>query len=511
MKLQRITVCDFRAFPGPAPVAFELDGKSLLVYGENGSGKSSLFHAIRGVFSRSSSANLSDLKNSFSGQSLGNVAVRLAFSDGSEDAWQMALVHERAVAWRPETLYPGPFLVNEHPVTRKVGPSTLLRDAALVSGCLDYRSLLATNYKHGDGEINLFDLAVSGLMADFVDLATGKTLEALWQAVLASKPLRGTNRANAACLKCCDEFNNAMKRALALLEAEINQLLPSLATDGVVLERFVFPGVAYNFAKRWADKGFNHQRIGLEIEYRGRAVPRPQLYLNEARQSALGLAMFLGAPLAFVPATSSALKVLALDDVLIGLDHSNRLPVLEVLKQRFTDWQIVLLTHDKTWFDMARDCLPEDTWTCCEIYEGDPVAAAPIPIVRVTQNRPAKALLQKAKDLLALGYVEAAANYTRHAFEHSVRAACELKTLPLSFRQDPKTHQAQDFLDALKKWTGSAVVPKSDWDACLAKLELLKNVVMNPYSHPSAPNIPKGEIVLSIAAVRDFFALVAKK
>ena len=510
MKLQRITLCDFRAFPGPAPVAFELNSKSLLVYGENGSGKSSLFHAIRGVCSRPPTAELSRLKNSFSGESLGNVAVRLAFSDGSEDAWQMTLLRER-VARTHATPHLGPFLVDEHPVTRKASPSVLLRDAALVSGCLDYRSLLATNYKHGDGEINLFELAISGLIADFVDLATGKTLETLWQAVLESKPLRGTARMNAACLKCCDEFNNAMKRALGLLETEINQLLPTLAADGVVLKRFVFPGVAYNFAKRWEDKGFNHQRIGVEIEYRGRAVPRPQLYLNEARQSALGLAMFLGARLAFVPATSSALKVLALDDVLIGLDHSNRLPVLEVLKTRFADWQIVLLTHDKTWFDMARNSLPEDTWTCCEIYEGDSVAAAPIPIVRTTQNRPAKALLNKAKDLLALGYVEAAANYARHAFEHSVRAACELKTLPLSFRQDPKMHQAQDFLDALKRWPGSRAVPKLDWDACLAKLELFKNVVMNPYSHPSAPNIPKSEIVQAIAAVTEFLELVVKK
>ena len=511
MKLQRITLCDFRAFPGPAPVAFELNGKSLLVYGENGSGKSSLFHAIRGVFSRPPIAELSGLKNSFSGESLGNVAVRLAFGDGSEDAWQMTLLHERAPAWGSGVRHPGPFLVAEHPVTRKTNPNAVLRDASVVSGCLDYRSLLATNYKHGDGEINLFDLAISGLIADFIDLATGKTLETLWHAVLASKPLRGTVRMNAACLKCCDEFNNAMKRALALLEVEINQLLPSLAADGVVLKRFAFPGVAYNFAKRLEDKGFDHQRISVEIEYRGRAVPRPQLYLNEARQSALGLAMFLGARLAFVPATSSALKVLALDDVLIGLDHSNRLPVLEVLKKRFADWQIVLLTHDKTWFDMARDSLPEDTWTCCEIYEGDPVAAAPIPIVRATQKRPAKALLKKAEDLLALGYVEAAANYTRHAFEHSVRAACELKTLPLSFRQDPKTHQAQDFLDALKKWPGSAAVPKNGWDACLTKLELFKNVVMNPYSHPSAPNIPKSEIVQAIAAVTEFLELVAKK
>lgn len=36
-----------------------------------------------------------------------------------------------------------------------------------------------------------------------------------------------------------------------------------------------------------------------------------------------------------------------LDDVLIGLDMSDRMPVLDILRQRFADWRIILLTHDK--------------------------------------------------------------------------------------------------------------------------------------------------------------------
>lgn len=51
MKIKTLSLTDFRAFPGPAPARFALDGKNLLVYGENGSGKSSLFHALRGFFS----------------------------------------------------------------------------------------------------------------------------------------------------------------------------------------------------------------------------------------------------------------------------------------------------------------------------------------------------------------------------------------------------------------------------------------------------------------------------
>ncbi|MHB8211917.1 MAG: hypothetical protein ACYDDP_11360 [Acidithiobacillus sp.] len=90
-----------------------------------------------------------------------------------------------------------------------------------------------------------------------------------------------------------------------------------------------------------------------------------------------------------------------------------------------------------------------------------------------------------------------------------VRIACELKKIKMEYRLDPTAHQAQDFLDKLKGCPGSANVSKAEWDAAIHRLELLKNVVMNPYSHPSAPNIPKQEVADAIAAMTVFLDLVA--
>lgn len=74
---------------------------------------------------------------------------------------------------------------------------------------------------------------------------------------------------------------------------------------------------------------------------------------------------------------------------------------------------------------------------------------------------------------------------SRQAFELGVRAACEVKSIAMPYRVYPKTDKpplkAQDFLDKLKQWPGSNNVAKVDWDAALARLETLKNVVMNPY------------------------------
>ncbi|WP_180129140.1 ATP-binding protein [Rhodoferax sp. BLA1] len=504
MKIKTLSLNDFRAFPGPAPATFELDGKNLLVYGENGSGKSSLFHALRGMFSNDTPPSLLSLRNSFSSESIGNVRVQVAFTDSSTAAWTIG-VSDKPTRMVFGSAQNGPFAVPVHP-GHTAPVNAKVKEAAKFSAMLDYRSLLATNYKHGDDAINLFYPMVSELLAGFVDLATNRTIWELWQAVQRNLPTVNSPRLVSNALNACTQFNAATKRAITLLLPEAAAILHKLSPNSLQLVDLPFAGVRYNGAKASRDKAFVDKMIGLKISYRGLDVERPQNYLNEARLSALGLALYLGARLACTPRTTPHLKLLVLDDVLVGLDHSNRLPVLNVLKDNFPEWQIVLLTHDRGWFDLARQHLPSG-WTCYEVYEGDQGATAPMPIVRRTQNRPAPALLQKARELLAQGYVEAAANYVRQAFETGLRAACELKSVKLSYKQDLTDHKAQDLLNGLKTWQGSPAVSKVDWDAALHQLELMKDVVMNPYSHPSAPNIPRQEVINAADAVDAFLTL----
>jgi energy-coupling factor transporter ATP-binding protein EcfA2 len=495
LRIKRLTLTDFRAFPGPAPAHFDLDGKSLLVYGENGAGKSSIFHALAGFFALKPSRALREHKNVFSGLADADCRVSVEFADGSAP-----------VEWT----------VTSHPVSlRGKSPDPRVTEAALRRACLDYRSLLDTNYKQGAGPINLFDISVEHLLRDYPVTVSGgstTTLGELWNKVQSSKPSQQNIATITRINQACVEFNTAFRGAFPVLIPLINELMQLLGWRDVELKGFNTPGLTYNKARLKQNRAVDGQQLIPELSFRNHPLQAPQLFLNEARLSALGLAVYLAGRLACTPtASTTALKLLVLDDVLIGLDHSNRLPVLDVLDAKFADWQVVLLTHDRNWFDLARSHLPESAWQSVEVYEGDGASTAPIPIVRPTSNRPARALLDKAKELIQTPYVEAAANYARQAFELGVRAACELKKIEMRYCVDPKAHQAQDFLDKLKQWPGSATVSKADWDAALARLETLKNVVMNPYSHPSAPNIPKQEVEQAIGAVDQFLKLVAKK
>lgn len=495
LRIKRLTLTDFRAFPGPTPAHFDLEGKNLLVYGENGSGKSSIFHALGGFFALKPPRALREHKNVFSRLPDTDCKVALEFADGSP-----------AVEWT----------VASHPGSLRAKTSDVrVTEAALRRACLDYRALLDTNYRQGNGPINLFDIAVEHLLRDYpvtVAGGTSTTIGELWSKVLASKPDKHTSAALTRINQACVDFNTAFRSAFPALVPLVNELMQLLGWKDVEIKGFNTPGLTYNKARLKQNRTIDGQKLEPELSFRTHPLPTPQLFLNEARLSALGLSIYLAGRLACTPTTpSTALKLLVLDDVLIGLDHSNRLPMLDVLNTKFTDWQIVLLTHDRNWFDLARSHLPEPGWKCVEVYEGDGAAKAPIPIVRPTQNKPARALLGKAKELIATPYVEAAANYARQAFELGVRKACELKSIEMRYTTDPKAHQAQDFLDKLKQWEVTGRMKQADWDVAMQKLETLKNVVMNPYSHPNAPNIPKAEVEQAIAAIEAFLDLAAKK
>ena len=347
MKIKTLSLTDFRAFPGPARAAFELDGKNLLVYGENGSGKSSLFKALSGFFAYGPPPpRLRELKNSFSGQSLGNVGVQVALDNGFTATWCMQLVAEikpYSGLMYHNMVFAGPSLKEDHPAHRRTEIGMVeIEQAAKFSACLDYRTLLGTNYKHGNDAINLFDAIVSELLAGFVDLASNKTILDLWRAVERSLPSRNTSTNLFASFNACQQFNAATKRALALLLPEAQAILQRLCPDGLELKDLSFDGVHYNGGKLAREKAYLGKIVGLEIAYRGLPIERPQHYLNEARQSAIGLALYLGARLACAPQTTPHLKLLVLDDVLVGLDHSNRLPVLNVLVDLFANWQTAI-------------------------------------------------------------------------------------------------------------------------------------------------------------------------
>jgi energy-coupling factor transporter ATP-binding protein EcfA2 len=342
LKIKTLTVCDFRAFAGPEPVRINLNGKNLLIYGENGSGKSSIFHALNEVFSielagpAERQARFADLRNRFSGLAPADGYIEIELDDGKP-----------AVRW-------------DH--ARHPADITPASDARIVNGAwrkaiLDYRALLDTNYRHGAGTVNLFDVCIRVLLRDYPLAHNGRQWQLfdLWRTIedyLRKKQLRARELSEINALAA--SFNRGLRDALDLLLPEVDSLLADLGWADLKLTALTTPGVTYNGAKSKTARAFGGQTVSPEITYRALALPAPQNFLNEARLSALALAIyFAGRKVCAATLQADTPRLMVLDDVLIGLDQSNRLPVLQALDKNFADWQIVLLTHDRVWFEGA--------------------------------------------------------------------------------------------------------------------------------------------------------------
>lgn len=203
MRVTKIDVCDFRGFPGPAVYDFEFgNARNLLIYDENGSGKSSLFRAVQEFFNRSRKPKpFADFKNIVQ-PALTDGHFALEFDDGKRQEW----------------LFGGDRPLGAPPASQ----------TALQLGCLDYRSLLETNFSQRGDVVNLFETAVNHLLDRMEVPVEGRTRKVgeLWSGVLDSQPIRGHYKGYLAeCTRALGRFNGAFAPLLTPLIDQATRIL----------------------------------------------------------------------------------------------------------------------------------------------------------------------------------------------------------------------------------------------------------------------------------------------
>ena len=385
LRIRTMTLNAFRAFPHEVTINF--NDNNLLVYGENGAGKSSIYHALKNYFSLDG-PDFRDFKNVFNGNADVEFCTRVLFNDG---------------------LPPVSWTATQHMGRARIdAPSDpRITKAALRKAALDYRALLDTNYVHGNNRPNLFSIVVSLVLADYpvtVEGGTVKTIGQLWNEAKRKKPLRFSSSLDPV-NEACVVLNQGLRGALEALQPHLDILLTSLLGAAVSIPSLNFSGVTYSHSWWHRDRVFKGTELYPEVNFGDHAVAIPQAFLNEARLSALALSMYLAGRLASVPQGGDDLKLLVLDDVLIGLDHENRMPVLGVIHQYFSDWQVIILTHDKVWFDMARKRFEAtNNWEWLEIgADGNDGRATPT--LKAHQSNVIDEALADARALIGLSLI----------------------------------------------------------------------------------------------------------
>ena len=339
--ITRITIDNYRAFPRLYEKIVLPPGNHLLIYGENGSGKSSLYNAVGDFFESSSNPAKQFETNLFSrtaGDTTGSITLEISEID-----------NQGAVTSHTDYSFSG------DPAIAANTNQAFIQIANKIKGFLDYKRLLRTyliETPSGQNP-NIFLLLVEELLSEYqINRGAGLAnveLLAEWKRLF--KAVRTDNRTaeHRGAKAELPHFEQELKRILNAIFPEFNRIIqtyfdPKLQINVTVSQLVYNPG-----------RNSVATEIALGIKYAGVDIPSYQIFLNEARLSALALSLYLVSIKSY-PLAATDLRVLYLDDVFIGLDMSNRIPLLNILQNEFVNqgFQIFISTYDRFWFELAQ-------------------------------------------------------------------------------------------------------------------------------------------------------------
>jgi energy-coupling factor transporter ATP-binding protein EcfA2 len=521
VKITKVGLQNFRAFDELFELDLE-DGKNLLLHGENGSGKSSLYLALKRFFEERGES-ISKHRNYFAPSTrVSQVRVHLKGKDA------IGQVHDQDFNWDDTVGHPLPVPSDPSKTPISKAQRSLLVDGARRAGFLDYRMMLRTHLFSGPLsrsnrgpaihntvygaetkglDAQLFDLTSLVILAGVrVTTAGGveTTIGALIRSVWQNRPWGRYKTVLAAANAAANAFNVGFNGILPEVESKLSECLSYFENHQLAVK---FQPVSLSWEKS------SLTLIGADllpqITFRGKTVADHHLFLNEARLSALAICLFLSGVLLSDNdfANPAHPRFLVLDDALIGLELQNRLPVLRMLSSSaFKNYQVLLLTHDRVWFDLARGHLHEKNgWLHRELLADEDTGHL------VPRQRSSESDLQRARKHLLSGDLKAAAVYARSAFEWKLRRVCEKRGIKIPFAPDADRIAAGVLWDGivlrqrereLQRLKGSHVPDFVPADLAAA-VETMRSTVLNKLSHTGTSGLVSAEVGAAIQTVED--------
>lgn len=456
MRIQSIEITNYKAFLGTHKI--KVDGKNVFIYGENGSGKSSLYYALKYFFQSSmEDIDLAELENVFvpDGKK-GKAKVKVVFRPNN-----LGQNRKKTHVW------------SEAENDTRASEDTSILDGNKLKSFLTYKHLLGIHHLKKDETINLFDLLVKGVLKHFkYSLTNGRELGELW-ADVDEAIARTTGKEYPINRKRSD-----VKGAIKVFNEAFGELFNPKSPEYIlkhakpILNRFnhnIEVSLRFSQLRPSSDySAIEGAEVEVDLRYAGKRIDKPHLFLNEARLSAIAISIYLGMIKRHVQGIPC--KVLFLDDIFIGLDIGNRMPMLEILKTEFADYQVFITTYDKPWFELARSRLEQfGGWKTMEFYAQPFKDEIETPIIFDSQD-----LITKAEHHLQACDYKAAAVYTRSAFEKLIRKHCKDKRKKVTFKLRLKDYSTEDFWQAIK----DDVSDKTRTD-----IESYRSLVLNAFIH----------------------------
>lgn len=420
--ITQIEIEGFKAFPKNFKLDLET-GKNLLLYGENGSGKSSLYYALhvllQSVFKDDKGAKYfrpGDTNGEefiINNEHLINI---FRFNEAKDNTYTpyVRITFDDGKIWR---------LDNGGLSSKNGGNESEIRMLNKNSAFINHSYISRFHAARNSEEIDLWNVFYKDILPFHLPAGETQFLADLYNEIVSecnSSPKPRTSRSSLK-NKIVD-FNSYLE----LLVGNINKRASSIYNDYFrsVGEHELTIKIAYY--KKDAPQNINKDnyqlyygrditgllelytpKIGIEVKENGELIFKPQSHFNEAKLTAIALAVRFAAMTTTVITPGS---FLALDDMLISLDMSNRAKVVDFLLKISDKYKIYLFTHDKMFFEYFKHKTKknQDAWVYKEIYMDD----EKIPYIRNSED-----YLGQAEHYIKQHEYEIAGNFLRKEAE----------------------------------------------------------------------------------------------
>ena len=345
-RLHQIAITNFKAF---RDFKLNLEGRHLLLYGGNGAGKSSLYWALY-TFLQSARKPKNGIAKYFDPAKPENLLNIHEQREATPRPGEIALTL-RDTATRNDTTYR--ISQADHGTFRQ--PAILKGD--LASDFITYRFFFGFSHFRNSEKFNLWPLFEKEILP-FCVSTSGQSPIDMWQRIRSGDPnpyaSRGLGGAAA-----YDTFRNnteAFARILPgivdAISSEAQKFYDTHFAAGDPAQVTLKLGVTTPpsaIGSNQNDFRFTQPVVEFGVQIGGHTVTRPQSFLNEAKLTQLALSVRFAASL--VNLHDSDLKLLVLDDLLVSLDMSNRMQVVDILlSDTFDGYQKIILTHELGFF-----------------------------------------------------------------------------------------------------------------------------------------------------------------
>jgi len=391
--ISKITIDGFKAFPNSFTLDLE-DGKNLLMYGENGSGKSSIYYALHSLLQSQCKDKNSTYFDPNNAESLVNQHTK------KPDAKVTVLFTGSDVSY--SISHAGYY----ESVTQPISP---LRDLNGQCVFINHKFLFNVFSFRNSQYIDLFPVFIKDILPFTLTSDKSKYISELYDKIMEGIKKKGnSNYLDPDYVGSIKTFNDELKRIIDKInttnipnasqvynnyfrnaddpELQITLVYDEHRDDIPQLNRSYWLRIGYRFQNdivAGAPSKVQHSRIKeilqpvitLKIDEKQADgtiinIKKPQTYFNEAKLTAIALSIRF----ALLDTTMAPNgRFLALDDMLISLDMSNRMKVVNYLLDVVVKkYKVYLFTHDKSFYSTFKKRIAiekkQKEWLCGGLY-----------------------------------------------------------------------------------------------------------------------------------------------